>query len=64
MSDPIWSFFYLFTLTKLSCNQTAGRQGLDPGLQNLKAQAPKTRATKAQVEQTEIGRRVGVRDTL
>ena len=29
-----------------------------------KAQAPKTRATKAQVEQTEICRRAGVRDTL
>ena len=29
-----------------------------------KAQAPKTRATKAQVEQTETCRRAGVRDTL
>ena len=29
-----------------------------------KAQAPKTRATKAQVEQTERCRRAGVRDTL
>ena len=46
-----------------------------PKLQNLKlkfkkqsrtakAQAPKTRATKAEVEQTETCRRAGVRDTL